>query len=58
MDRTQGTPAFKGALNEFVDVIKAAKQRMVAQKSGLPKETVSSDQSLSAEDMQYLGVNP
>ena len=58
MDRTQGTPAFKEALNEFVDVIKAAKQRIVAQKSGLPKETVSSDQSLSAEDMQYLGVNP
>jgi hypothetical protein len=56
MNRAQGGPAFRQALNDFLDVIETAQNRITSQKSGLPKETAPSNQGLSAEDLQYLGV--
>ena len=56
MNRAQGGPAFRQALNEFLDVIETAQNRITSQKSGLPKETAPSNQGLSAEDLKYLGL--
>jgi hypothetical protein len=39
MNRAQGTPAFKEALNDFLDVVSTAQKRIERQKSGLPKTT-------------------
>lgn len=41
MNRAQGTPAFKEALNDFLDVVSTAQKRIERQKSGLPKTTAS-----------------
>ena len=41
MNRAQGAPAFKEALNDFLDVVSTAQKRIERQKSGLPKTTAT-----------------
>ena len=39
MNRAQGAPAFKAALNDFLDVVSTAQKRIEREKSGIPQTT-------------------
>jgi hypothetical protein len=53
MNRAQGTPAFKEALNDFLDVVSTAQKRIERQKSGLPKTTAPAAEAPAGGRARY-----
>lgn len=53
MNRAQGAPAFKEALNDFLDVVSTAQKRIERQKSGLPKTTAPAAEAPAGGRARY-----